>query len=276
MEIPRQYGVSTFIQFPLIGRASQDYCGSAIYASGDVRLIKDGVGTGLLSGTSGFFHIEGGEFIFFLADTDMTYRQIAVKIDDQTSPKIFESQTILVSTYGSVSAQHQFNFNSPTVGVTSGALAISGAVVTVSGIYLSFSGFTLKSDVSGMPGIYAALSGVAHWSDVSGVAMKGDVSGLPGILTAISGVQAGASISAGSISGAYVNVSGVAHWTDVSGVALKTDVSGMSMIPTNISSIMGKTSPLTFTTPNYVDATASIVGGQTTINTQETSITQRK
>src|SRR3972149_10113441 len=98
MEVFRKYGVATTILFPLITRGAMDFTTAAVHAAGDSQLSKD---EGAFANTTNAFAHEGnGSYSLALTAANMQAARISVTVIDQTSPKVWEDQCILISTYG--------------------------------------------------------------------------------------------------------------------------------------------------------------------------------
>lgn len=97
MEALRPKGMAADIVFPLIERGAVDFLAGATLASGDAQISKDG---GSLSSTANLpIGIGGGLYKLTLTATEMDADRVAVVLVDQTSPKEWEDQALLVATY---------------------------------------------------------------------------------------------------------------------------------------------------------------------------------
>lgn len=109
MAFLRKYGVETTVVFPLIERDAVDFEESASFGSGDARIMKD---EGSPSNTSNTPANEGdGHYSITLTATEMQAARIMVLIRDQTDPKVWEDQAIVIETYGHASAQHALDLD---------------------------------------------------------------------------------------------------------------------------------------------------------------------
>lgn len=127
----RKYNVAATVLFPLIGRGLSDLKTGATFAAGDVKIIKD---EGASANTTNLPTDEGnGVYSLALTATEMQAARIVVTVVDQTAPKAFEDQLLLVETYGNASAQHEFDLDlaALTVAAIQAGLATAAALATV-------------------------------------------------------------------------------------------------------------------------------------------------
>jgi len=122
MEILRKYGEATTILFPLIDRGFQDFENTPVaFVAGDVQILKD---EGTFANTTNTPAHEGnGIYSLALTATEMQAARIVVTIIDQTSPKAWEDQAILIATYGNASGQHEFDLDRAINDPTAAAIA---------------------------------------------------------------------------------------------------------------------------------------------------------
>lgn len=117
MELLRKYGVLVILPpIPLIDFGATDFESTPVtFAAGDTKISKDG---GAFSNTTNNpVHVGNGMYALTLTAVEMQAARIAISIIDQTGPKEWEDQGIIISTYGDVSAQHAFDFDSATVNI---------------------------------------------------------------------------------------------------------------------------------------------------------------
>ena len=107
--ILRKYGVAATITFPLVQRAAMDFVTSAATAAGDIKVSKDG--GAVANTTNNIVEISNGMYKLTLTATEMEAANVILTIIDQTSPKVFEDQCLVIETYGHVSAQHAFDLD---------------------------------------------------------------------------------------------------------------------------------------------------------------------
>lgn len=116
MEIWRKYNTAATVYFPLVTRDAADLTTGATFASGDVKIIKDG---GAAANTSNLPAHEGnGIYSLALTSTEMQAACIQVVVVDQTATKVWEDTAILINTYGNASAQHAFDLSVATQSVS--------------------------------------------------------------------------------------------------------------------------------------------------------------
>ncbi len=109
----RQYNTATTIVFPLVTFGATDYTAAAAYAAGDVKISKD---EGAFANiTNGFTHVGNGIYALTPTATEMAARRVVITIIDQTSPKVWADQCVIIDTYGSGNGQHATNLNAGNV-----------------------------------------------------------------------------------------------------------------------------------------------------------------
>jgi hypothetical protein len=105
MEVERKYGASATILFPLIDFGATDFESTPVtFASGDTQIIKDEGATA--NATNNTTHEGNGIYSLALTATEMQAARIVVTIRDQSGPKAWEDQAVVIATYGHASAQH--------------------------------------------------------------------------------------------------------------------------------------------------------------------------
>lgn len=106
MEILRPYGAATPVYFPLIDAGANDFEDSPVtFAAGDVQLSKDG--GAFANATNTPAHEGQGIYSLALTATEMGAATLVIAVIDQTSPKAWEDQCLLVGSYGHASARHE-------------------------------------------------------------------------------------------------------------------------------------------------------------------------
>ncbi len=113
----RLYGTAATISFPVIAFSTSSFHNSlttTLFAAGDFKIslnYADFTNTATLpSVTPG-----GRSIVLSLTSAEMSAAHIELMIVDQTSPKVWEDQAVVIETYGTTSAQHGFNRNQTTV-----------------------------------------------------------------------------------------------------------------------------------------------------------------
>jgi hypothetical protein len=114
MELLRKFNEPTVVYFPLPTYGSGDF--NAVppsFTAGDVDISIDGSSFG--QSTNLPVHLGQGSFRLNLVSSELKGSGIVILIQD-SPPKIWEDQCILISTFGSVSGRYDFDFdNSNTV-----------------------------------------------------------------------------------------------------------------------------------------------------------------
>lgn len=106
----RKYGQSTTLYFSLVELAGVNFATAASCVTGDVKIIKDG---GAAANTTSCFVSEGeGIYSLALTGTEMQCAECVVTVKDQTNPKVWLDDALVVSSYGSTSAQHAMDLDS--------------------------------------------------------------------------------------------------------------------------------------------------------------------
>lgn len=123
----RKYGVEAIIDgIVLVDTDSVDFETDPTLASGDVKISKDG---GALANINTLPAetpaMSGGSLIrVTISATEMQAARIVVLFKDQTNPKAWEDQVIIIESYGDASAQHAFDLDTATQNVN--VIQISG------------------------------------------------------------------------------------------------------------------------------------------------------
>lgn len=107
--IKRKYGVATTLNFTLLDTDGIDFTTSPVFSSGDAVVSKD---EGAFAITGSTPSSEGsGAYSLALTATEMQAARIVVLIVDQTDPKVWLDDSIVIETYGHASAQHEFDLD---------------------------------------------------------------------------------------------------------------------------------------------------------------------
>lgn len=105
MEVWRKYGEATTILFPLIDYGATDFESTPVtFASGDTQLSKDEAA--FANAGSNPAHEGNGIYSLALTAAEMQAARISITVIDQTATKEWEDQSIIITTYGHESAQH--------------------------------------------------------------------------------------------------------------------------------------------------------------------------
>jgi hypothetical protein len=112
----RKYGAAAQIDgIPLITKGAVDFEANPTLAAGDVTISKDGGAFASIEGAGTF-----GDFVAVAPAsstsvqvrpdaTAMTCKTLVIRFIDQTTPKEWEDQEVLIETYGHASAMHPFD-----------------------------------------------------------------------------------------------------------------------------------------------------------------------
>lgn len=104
----RKYGVATTIDgVPLLELGTDDYKANPTLAAGDVQVSKDGGAFANLATIPAVTPASGRAVRVALSATEMQAARLVIQFVDQTSPKEWADQFVLVETYGHASAQRQ-------------------------------------------------------------------------------------------------------------------------------------------------------------------------
>lgn len=108
MEILREYAQATTILFPILDTAGQFFEDAGLtFAAADSKISKDEAAFA----NTGSSPSHEGEGIYSLALTsgEMTAKRIVVTVRDVTALKVWADQAIIIQTFGSASAEIQFD-----------------------------------------------------------------------------------------------------------------------------------------------------------------------
>ena len=129
----RLFGTAATISFPVIAFSTSSFHNSlttTLFAAGDFKIslnYADFTNTATLpSITPG-----GRSIVLSLTSAEMSAAHIELMIVDQTSPKVWEDQAVVIETYGTTSAQHGFNRNNTAV---QASLTAAQTGVTISNV----------------------------------------------------------------------------------------------------------------------------------------------
>ena len=128
----RKYGVEATINFCLYEIDGIDLRIDAASATGDINIQRDEAGSEQLDADA--FVDRGQSYSLVLSIEEMTAARIAVHVVDQTSPKAWLDEVLIVETYGNAAAQHAFDLDTakPVAASVDGAVgSVTGAVGSV-------------------------------------------------------------------------------------------------------------------------------------------------
>ena len=117
----RKYGVQTTIDFMLFKLDGSALKTDAAFAAGDVTIMKD---EGAEAPTTNGFTDEGKTYSIVLTAAEMQAARIVLIIVDQSCPQVWFDTTIVIETYGDLSAQHALDLDSPSA--VPGILPVGG------------------------------------------------------------------------------------------------------------------------------------------------------
>ena len=161
MEVLRKYNVQKSIYFPLIETGGEDYTVAAAHVAGDSQRSFDGAAFN--NSTNAFAHEGNGIYSLVLTAAEHQAEIIVITIIDQTGPKVWQDQTIIVQTYGNPAASFEFDLDTATVVASSVLGNVGGNVVgTVASVVGNVGG-----NVVGSVGSIAA-AGIAAASYTAG------------------------------------------------------------------------------------------------------------
>lgn len=123
----RKYGVSATIDFELFEVDGVDFRVDAVYAAGDVKIMKD---EGVEANTTNGFTDEGTGYSIVLTATEMQAARIILYVVDQTATKVWLDTRIVIETYGNASAQHAVDLDDS---VRAGLTALPNAAADAAG-----------------------------------------------------------------------------------------------------------------------------------------------
>ena len=120
MAFLRTYGAAGMIDgVPLITRGAMDYKANPTLATGDVMISKDGGAFANITTLPAVTPSGGTSVLVSLSAIETQAKHIAVRFIDQTSPKEWEDQEIIIETFGHASAQFTGDINNLDAAVSS-------------------------------------------------------------------------------------------------------------------------------------------------------------
>lgn len=132
----RQANTGTTIDFPLIAWSLTSFHNSlttTLFAAGDIKISKnygDFTNTATLPASCP----NGMSVILSLTSDELIASHIHIQIKDQTSPKVWEDQAIIIETFGTTTAQFLLDRNNPLVALNaSGITQVNSEVVDALG-----------------------------------------------------------------------------------------------------------------------------------------------
>jgi len=119
--ILRKYGAATTIGFPLITKGATDLTTAATFTAGDVKVIIDEGAPANASNAPA--HEGNGWYSLALDAAELQGARVIVIVVDQTAPKVWEDQVVIVETYGHASAQHALDLDADLDAIADAVLA---------------------------------------------------------------------------------------------------------------------------------------------------------
>lgn len=133
----RKYDAATTIYFPLIDFGATDFETTPVaHAAGDTKYNIDGAGP--INTAAAFVHEGAGIYSLAIAAAELQGAHTVITIVDQTGPKAWEDQAVLIDTYGAAPAAHALDLDTAWSAV--GIASVSGAVGNVTGAVGSVTG----------------------------------------------------------------------------------------------------------------------------------------
>jgi hypothetical protein len=133
----RKYGTETRVYFPLVDFGATDYVAGVTIAAGDATISKDAGAFANIVGENDddvFVDEGGGLYSIKVAAAELQAKTVVLKIVDQTSPKEWEDQMLLIDTYGNASAQHPLDLGTALASQTIGTCTTNTDLVTAATI----------------------------------------------------------------------------------------------------------------------------------------------
>lgn len=100
----RRYGFATTVNFVLFEIDGIDFRITAAHAAGDTKIMKD---EGVETNTNSGFVDEGTGYSIALTAAEMAAARIVIYLVDQTGPKAWLDEALIIETEGNQSAQHK-------------------------------------------------------------------------------------------------------------------------------------------------------------------------
>ena len=172
MELLNKYGAETTIFFPLIDGGSADFENTPVtFAAGDSQLVVSGASPINQNTANLPVHMALGIYSLTLTATEMQNAGFVVAVIDQTAPKAWEDQAILMKTYGHASAGIIFDLNQATPAVN--ATQISGDTTAADNLELQYDATGLTGDT--FPATQLQIGNVASTGAATNATATGSV-----------------------------------------------------------------------------------------------------
>jgi len=93
----RNYATATKVLFPLIEFGGSNFILTAAAATGDIKISLDE--EDFANAENLFVHEGNGIYSLVVSADEMTATRVVITIIDQTSPKVWEDQSVLIDAY---------------------------------------------------------------------------------------------------------------------------------------------------------------------------------
>lgn len=162
--ILRRYGIATTIDgIPLITRDLMDYIdlSTVTFAEGDVTVSKDGGEEANITTLPVVAPAGGTSLQIALSEDELLCARLVITLSDQSDPKVFEDQRIIVETFGDAAAQYSADFNADFAMIRTYVTNIYTLLQTLDGALRTFVPNALTA-ISGtqIPAILAELADI--------------------------------------------------------------------------------------------------------------------
>lgn len=274
----RAYGVATTMYFPLIDKGATDFESTPVtIASGDCKISKDG-GSFANTTTASFSHVAGGIYSIPLTATEMQAKVVVIKIVDQTNPKEWEDQCIIITTVNHASAEipslwsiMQSTATGAIAAASFAAGAIDAAAIADNAIDAgaiasnAITSAKIATDAIGAAQIAADAIGSSELASSAVTEIQSGLSTLDaaGVRTAVGLASANLDTQLSSISG---KVDAVDDYVDTEVAAIKAKTDNLPSDPASASTIataFGVTNGKIDAVDDYVDTEVAAIKAKT-------------
>lgn len=164
MAFERKYGAAAEVPFPLIDRGTNNFENSPVgFDAGDTSISKDG--GGFVNTTNNPTHTGFGIYRLTLTATEMQAAEVVIVLIDQSGPKLWEDQSIVVETFGNASANKVFDFDLATQPVN--LVQIDGLTTNATNATLNLKQLNIDNN-SGSAIVAASTGSNGHGFECSG------------------------------------------------------------------------------------------------------------
>lgn len=193
MPFLRSYNTAAVIDgVPLITRGAMDFKANPTLATGDVTISKDGGAYANITTLPTVTPSGGTSVEVNVSATELQCKRATIRLIDQTSPKEWEDQEVIIETFGNASAQFTGDLNNLDAAISS--RMASGSNVVVSGYTATMSpAYQILKNISNP--IDTDLNGLVNVGKINGVALA----------AAMLALSAGIMIAGAAVSGTLSN-----------------------------------------------------------------------